>query len=309
VTVRGGAGSQAARGIRAAQYGLLINLLLAIAKLVAGLVGNAYALVADAIESMADVFGSIVVWGGLAISVRPPDADHPYGHGRAEPIAAAAVALTLLGAAIGIVIEAWSSIGTVQDPPAPWTLLVLVGVVIVKWTLAQRMQMVAADIRSSAVRADAWHHLGDAVTSAAAFVGISLALIGTRFWNDPRWAAADDWAAIAASGVIAWNAAALLVPALNDLMDRMPGDDIVSPVRTAAQSVSGVMGVEKLFVRKTGLTYRVTIHVEAEPTMSLLDAHELAHRVQDAIRETIPAVQSAVVHMEPFGRDRQRTTS
>ena len=289
------------RGIRAAQLGLLVSIVLAVTKLVAGIAGNAYVLVADAVESMGDVFGSLAVWGGLAIAAQPPDADHPFGHGKAEPLAAAAVALAMLGAAIGIVVQAIDAIRTPNEPPAWWTLLVLVAVIIVKWTLARWVRAVGDDIGSAAVRADSGHHLSDAVTSAAAFVGIALALIGTHVWKSPAWGAADEWAALVAAGVIGWNGVQLLKPALNDLMDRMPGPDILTPVRMAAESVHGVMGVEKLHVRKTGLTYRVTIHVEAAPQMPLVDAHELAHRVQHAIRLAVPAVESALVHMEPFG--------
>jgi cation diffusion facilitator family transporter len=288
------------RGIRSAQVGLLVNAFLAGVKLVAGLVGNSYALVADAVESTADVLSSVVVWGGLAIAAQPADDDHPFGHGKAESLAAAAVALVLVGAAVGIGIEAIQGIRSPQAPPAAWTLPVLVTVVLVKALLSRRVQRVASAIGSNAVQADAWHHLSDAVTSAAAFVGISLALWGTRVLGDPRWAAADDWAALAASAVIGYNGITLLRPALNDLMDRMPGPDVVNPVRRAAESVPGVLAVEKLYARRTGLAYRVTIHVQAEPSMPLDDAHALGHRVTDAIRAAVPQVDSVLVHMEPY---------
>lgn len=291
--------ASARRGIRAAQLGLLIGITLAVVKLVAGITGNAYVLVADAIESMADVFGALVVWGGLAIAAQPPDADHPYGHGKAESLAAAAVALTMLGAAIAIVVEAAQAIRTPHPSPAAWTLLVLVATMLIKWMLSRWVRRVGDEIDSQAVRADSWHHLSDAVTSAAAFIGIALALLGSRVWQSPRWAVADDWAAIVAAIIITGNGISLLGPALNDLMDRMPGDEIVLPVRRAAESVGGVLAVEKLHVRKTGLVYRVTIHVEADPRMPLRDAHHLAHQVQDAIRLAVPSVQAALVHMEP----------
>lgn len=290
----------AQRGIRAAQTGLLVSIVLAVAKLVAGVTGHAYVLVADAIESMADVFGSLAVWGGLAIAAQPPDADHPYGHGKAEPLAAVAVGLTMIGASVAIVVEAIAAIHAPGEPPAAWTLMVLVAVVVVKFTLSRWVRSVGDSIDSAAVRADSWHHLSDAVTSAAAFIGISLALVGTRWWHSPGWHTADDWAALAAAAVIAWNGVMLVRPALHDLMDRMPDDTVVAPVRRAAEQVGGVMAVEKLHVRKTGLMYRVTIHIEAEGSMSLTDAHELAHRVQAAIQQAVPSVQAALVHMEPY---------
>ena len=294
------------RGIRAAQLGLLANAVLAAVKLVAGIVGNSYALVADAIESMADVVGSIIVWRGLAVAALPADDDHPFGHGKAEAIAAAAVAVLLLGAAVGVASEAVREIRTPHQPPAAWTLLVLGLVILAKWVLARRVDAVGADIGSTAVRADAWHHLSDALTSTAAFIGISLALIGGRLSDDPRWSSADDWAALIAAGVIAWNGWRLLHPALHDLMDRMPSDDVVLPVRDAARGVPGVLGTEKLHVRKVGLGYQVVIHVQADGDMTLDEGHALAHRVQDAVRQAAPHVHAVLVHMEPFDPARAR---
>jgi len=282
-------------GIRAAQAGMLINATLAIAKLIAGLVGNAYALVADAIESTADIFASVIVWRGLAIAALPADEDHPFGHGKAEPLAAAVVSVMLIGAAIGIALEAASEIRHPHHTPAPWTLVVLVVVMFVKTLLSRRVKAVAVDLGSSAVKADAFHHLSDAITSSAAFVGISIALIG-----GPGWESADDWAAIVAAGIIAYNGVAMLRPAFNDLMDRMPGEEVVAPVRRAAEAVPGVLAIEKLYVRPMGTSFRVTVHVQAEPTMPLHDAHVLGGRVRRAIREAVPRVQDVLVHMEPF---------
>lgn len=290
----------ARRGIRAAQIGLFINALLAAIKLVAGVVGHAYALVADAVESTADIFSSLVVWGGLAIAALPADEDHPYGHGKAEALAGAVVSLMLLAAAAGIVIEAVREILIPHHAPAPWTLGVLVGVMIVKWLLARRVRALGSDIGSTAVQADASHHLSDAITSAAAFVGIGIAVVGTRLSGAPGWAAADDWAAILAACVIAYNGANMLRPALHDLMDRMPGDEVVRPVRAAASGVPGVLAIEKLHVRKTGLHYRVTVHVQADPSMSLDAAHRLGGCVKGAIMEAVPRVSYVLVHMEPF---------
>ncbi|HET7550764.1 MAG TPA: cation diffusion facilitator family transporter [Gemmatimonadaceae bacterium] len=288
------------RGIRSAQLGMLINAVLAITKLVAGLVGNTYALVADAVESTLDIFSSFIVWAGLAIAARPADADHPYGHGKAESVAAVGVSFMLIGAAIGIALQAVREILTPHKTPAPWTLGVLVGVMVIKWVLSRRVHAVGAEIGSTAVRADAWHHMSDALTSAAAFVGISVALVGSRLGGGSGWASADDWAALFASAVIAFNGIAMLQPALNDLMDRMPGEEIVGPVQRAVRSVSGVLATEKLGVRKAGMTYLVTIHVQADPSLSLHDAHILAGKVKSAIRAAVPQVESVLVHMEPF---------
>ena len=283
------------RGIRSAQLAILVNTALAITKLVAGLVGHAYALVADAIESTADIFSSTIVWGGLRVASRDPDDAYPFGYGKAEPLAAAVVSLMLVGAAAGIALEALSEIRTPHHAPAPWTLGVLVSVVGVKWLLSRRVHAIGVDIDSTVVKADAWHHMSDAVTSAAAFIGISIAL-----WGGPGWESADDWAALAASGVIAYNGVNMLRPALHDLMDRMPGPDVIEPVRNAAAGVPGVRATEKLFIRRSGLGYRVTLHVQADAGMSLRDAHVLSGAVKAAIRHAVPQVQYVLVHMEPF---------
>lgn len=288
------------RGIRATQLAILINACLAITKLVAGVVGNTYALVADAVESTADIFSSTIVWGGLRVASRDPDDAYPFGYGKAEPLAASVVSLMLLGAAVGIALQAVREIRTPHLSPAPWTLGVLIGVVLVKWTLSRRVRAVGTDIGSIAVKADAWHHMSDAVTSAAAFVGISIAL-----WGGPGWESADDWAALLASGVIALNGVGMLRPALHDLMDRMPGPEVVVPVREAAESVPGVLATEKLALRRSGIGFRVTIHVQTDPEMPLREAHVLSGKVKGAIRAAVPQVQSVLVHMEPF-EDRQQ---
>lgn len=285
----------ARRGIRSTQFGILANTTLAVVKLIAGLLGNSYALVADAVESTADIFSSLIVWGGLRLSVRDPSEQYPFGYGKAEPLAATVVALMLLAAGVGIAVEAVSEIRTPHHAPAPWTLAVLVVVVIAKMVLSRRVGEVGVAIDSTAVRADAWHHLSDALTSAAAFVGISIALVG-----GPGWESADDWAALAASAIIVFNGASILRPALADLMDRMPGPEVVDAVRRVAIDVSGVRAIEKLAVRKSGIVYRVIIHVQADASLSLHDAHVLGGRVRSAIRTAMPQVQDVLVHMEPF---------
>jgi cation diffusion facilitator family transporter len=288
---------QSRRGIRSAQIAILVNACLAIAKLAAGVIGHTYALIADAVESTADIFASTIVWGGLRVASRDPDDAYPFGYGKAEPLAGAVVALMLLAAAVGIALKAVSEIRTPHLTPAPWTLAVLVVVVIVKWTLSRRVQAVGADIGSTAVKADAWHHMSDAVTSAAAFVGISIAL-----WGGPGWESADDWAALLASGIIVFNGVRMLRPAVYDLMDRMPGAEVVDQVRRAAERVAGVLATEKVAVRRSGMGYQVTIHVQADPTLRLDEAHALSGAVKAAIREAVPQVQYVLVHMEPYER-------
>ena len=287
-------------GVRVVQTGLVVNAALAAIKLAAGIIGNTYALVADAIESGADVFASIIVWSGLTIAAQPADDDHPYGHGKAEALAAAVVSIMVLGAAVGIVVEAIRGIRAPRAYPAPWTLAVLVGVVIIKWILSRRVKAVGTATNSTAVEADAAHHISDAITSGAAFIGISVAVVANRVGAGQQWAAADDWAALVASSVVAYNGLSLLRASGHDLMDRMPGEAVTLPIRQTAERLPGVLAVEKLHVRKAGPKYRVTIHVQAARNLPLEEAHELGARVKYAILATHPLVQSVLVHMEPY---------
>lgn len=283
------------RGVRSAQLGMVTNAILALVKLLAGVFGHSYALIADAVESSADIFSSLIVWGGLRIASRDPDDDYPFGYGKAETVASFTVALMLLGAAVGIAVEAIREIITPHHSPAPWTLVVLVSVVIVKGVLARKVGAVGEEVGSAAVKADAWHHMSDALTSAAAFIGISIAV-----WKGPGWESADDWAALVASMVICYNGIAMLRTSMRDLMDRHPGEDITMPVRRVAESVPGVAAIEKLLVRRSGISFHVEIHVQADPAMSLADSHALGGRVKSTIREAQPRVRGVLVHMEPF---------
>ncbi len=283
------------QGLQSAQLGILVNALLAAIKLVAGVAGNAYALIADAVESTSDILSSLVVLVGLQIAGREPNENYPFGYGRAETLAAGVVALMLIGTAIGISIEAIREIQTPHHAPAAWTLGVLVTVVLVKWLVSRRVQLASDALGSRSLQADAWHHLSDALTSAAAFVGISIAVV-----MGPGWEAADDYAALVAAGVILLNGGLMLRGALQDLMDRTPDADMLSQVRRAAELVPGVLAVEKLAVRRAGLRYFVDIHVQAEPTLPLREAHAIGGRVKAEIRQHVPAVANVLVHLEPF---------
>jgi cation diffusion facilitator family transporter len=282
-------------GIRAAQAGLLVNGVLVLVKLTAGILGNSYALVADAVESSTDLFSSMIVWAGLRVAAAPPDESHPYGHGKAESIAAAIVSLMLLGAAVGIAIAAVREIVQPHHAPMPFTLFVLAGVVLVKEVLFRKVALVGERTGSTAVAVDAWHHRSDALTSAAAFVGIATAL-----WGGPGWEAADDWAALVASVIIFANGVRFMRAALDDLMDRTADAGILETIDGAARAVDGVLATEKLRVRKLGTNFSVDLHVQADPTLSLHDAHVLSGRVKAAIRAVVPSAHDVLIHMEPF---------
>lgn len=288
------------RGIRATAVGMLINALLASVKATAGVLGHSYALVADAIESAADILTSLIVLLGIRMAGKPADENHPYGHGKFEPLAALVVGLTLMGAAILIAVESASEIITPQHAPEPFTLAVLLGVVAVKELLFRYVVQIGAQVGSIAVRADAWHHRSDALTSAAAFVGISIALIG-----GPGYESADDFGALIAAAIIVVNAFFIMRPALAELIDTAPDPAIARQIREIAQGVSGVIGTHKCHVRKVGFDFFVDLDVLCDPNASIREGHEVAHDVGEVIQETLPFVSKVLVHVEPaddFGR-------
>ena len=294
--------SATTRGIRSAQAGLLINVVLVVVKLIAGIVGNTYALVADAIESSTDVFSSMIVWAGLSIAARPADEDHPYGHGKAEPLAAAVVSILLLGAALGISILAIREIRTPHHTPAPFTLGIAAAVIVVKELLHRRVSKVGADVGGTAVAADAWHHRSDAISSLAAFIGIGIAL-----WGGPGWESADDWAALVAALIAGVNGVRALKPAIANLMDAAPDREMLDRARTAARDVDGIRHIESLNLRSSGLGYFVDLHAQADSSLTLEEAHVLSGKIKAAICSEIPEVVKVLVHMEPYRGGELRT--
>ncbi|MEO7297510.1 MAG: cation diffusion facilitator family transporter [Verrucomicrobiota bacterium] len=282
------------RSLQTTFLGMGVNVLLAAAKLTAGILGNSYALIADAVESLADIFSSIIVWRGLVLASEPADENHPYGHGKAEPIAAAIVSTILLVAATGICAQAVRQMFSPHAGPAKFTLLVLGLTILVKEFLFRFVSRTGNEIDSSVVQADAWHHRSDAITSFAAAIGISVALVGGKGFES-----ADSIAAIVAAFIIAWNGWKLLRPALDELMDTAPNKSFNAQVEKIACEISGVNAVEKCIVRKMGFHYFVDMHVEVDPHMTVQQAHEIAHRVKDEVRRLLPTIRDVLVHIEP----------
>lgn len=286
-------GPAVSRTVRLALAGLLVNFALAGVKLAAGVFGHSGALVADGIESLADILGSVVIWGGLHISARPADESHPYGHGKAEALAALVVAGMIVGAAVWIAVEAIQQITTPHEMPARFTLVVLLAVVVIKEALFRMARHAARESHSGAGQADAGHHRSDAITSAAAFVGISIAI-----YAGPGYEPADDWAALLASAVIFYNGVRLAINPVRELLDT--GEPHVGSEATAiALSVPGVRNVQKALVRKIGPGYWIDMHVRVDPLMTVFDAHALSHRVKDAVRAAMPWVRDVLIHIEP----------
>jgi cation diffusion facilitator family transporter len=282
------------RGIQSTLIGILASILLAFIKAAAGIVGNSYALIADAIESISDVFTSIIVLMGLRIASKPADRDHPYGHGKAEPIAAIIVSLALFGAAVIIIIQSIHEIITPHHAPASFTLIVLVAVVLIKESLFRFVLKIGTSVESLVIKNDAWHHRSDAITSTAAFIGISIALIGGKGYEE-----ADDWAALLASGIIIFNAYKLLLPGIMEIMDTAPHPLIIEEVKNIAKEVDGVIDLDKCFVRKMGLVFYIDIHVIVDGKISVSKGHYIAHQVKDKLIESNPKITDVLVHIEP----------
>lgn len=293
-TATGEAERDRARGRRSTLLGLLVNAVLVVVKVAAGLLGHSSALIADGIESTTDIFSSLIVWRGLVVSGRAADARHHFGYGKAEAVASAVVSMMLLAAAGGIAVQALRELVTPHDAPAGFTLVVLAVVIVVKELLFRRVVAVGDAIGSTAVKVDAWHHRSDAITSAAAFVGIAIAVVG-----GPGWAAADEYAALVAAVIIAVNGVRFLRVAVADLMDRAPDADVLEAIRRTAGSVDGVLGIEKVLARRVGMGYHVVMHVEADPALPLHDAHVLGGKVRRTLTRQLPFVVDAVIHMEP----------
>ena len=282
-------------GIRSVKHGILANIILAIVKGLVGVFGHSFALIADAIESLADVFTSIVVWIGLKTASKAPDEDHPYGHGRAEPLAGIVVAASLIAAAILIAIESIHLIMTPHQGPKWFTLVVLIFIIFIKEWLFRYVQKTANDIGSVSVRGDAWHHRSDALVSLTAAIGISIALIGGKGYES-----ADDWAALIAAVIIVYNAYLIFKPAFEEVMDKAVSEDIVREIRHLAKQVAGVEDIEKCLVRKSGFEYFVDIHIVVDGDLPVREGHRIGHEVKDFIMRHKPLVFNVLTHIEPL---------
>ena len=280
--------------IKATYFSLIGNTLLAIIKGVAGFFGNSYALIADAIESTTDIFSSFLVLFGIKYSNRPADDNHPYGHGRAEPLITFLVVGFLITSATIIAYESISNIGTPHNLPKPWTLIILFFIIIWKEISFRLVIKKSKETNSSSLKADAWHHRSDAITSIAAFIGISIALILGKGYES-----ADDWAALFASGFILYNSYLIFRPALGEIMDEHLYDDLILDIRQVSHKVDGLIDTEKCFIRKAGMKYHVDLHAIVNANISVKEGHDISHKLKDTLREQIPQLGHVLIHIEP----------
>lgn len=280
--------------IRTSYFSVIGNTSLALIKGLAGFFGNSYALIADAIESTTDVFSSLLVLFGLKYAKRPADENHPYGHGKIEPLITFLVVSFLVTSATIIAYESIQNIQTPHKAPESWTLIILVGIILWKEISFRIVLKKSKETNSSSLKADAWHHRSDAITSVMAFVGISIALIFGEGYET-----ADDWAALLASGFIIYNSYLIFRPALGEIMDEHLYDDLLEEIRKESLEVQGVLGTEKCFIRKAGTSYHVDLHAIVEGELSVREGHEIAHCLKDHLRAKIPNLGHVLIHIEP----------
>ena len=280
--------------IKATYFSIIGNTSLAIVKGLAGFFGNSYALIADAIESTTDIFASFLVLFGIKYSNKPADDNHPYGHGRAEPLITFLVVGFLITSATIIAYESIQNIGTPHELPKSWTLYILGAIIIWKEYSFQLVMKRSKETNSSSLEADAWHHRSDAITSVAAFLGISIALYFGKGYES-----ADDWAALFASGFILYNSYKIFRPALSEIMDEHLYDELVEEIRVVSLTVSGVIDTEKCFIRKAGMQYHVDLHARVEGTITVRKGHDIAHDLKDTLRAQIPSLGHVLIHVEP----------
>lgn len=282
------------KGIKTAYFSVIGNTLLAIIKGLAGFFGNSFALIADAIESTTDIFSSTLVLLGLKYAKRPPDKNHPYGHGKIEPLITFLVVGFLISSALLIAHQSIENISTPHKAPESWTLIIL-GLIIIWKEISYRIVVKKGkEIQSSSLRADAWHHRSDAITSVTAFVGITIAIIFGEGYET-----ADDWAALAASGFILYNSYKIFRPALSEVMDENHHDGLIDEVRKVSLTVDGIVATEKCYVRKAGMRYHIDLHAVVNGNISVREGHELSHRLKDTLRENLPNLGQVLIHIEP----------
>ncbi|NPD87029.1 cation transporter [Lentimicrobium sp. L6] len=280
--------------IRTTYFSIIGNAALALIKGLAGVFGNSYALIADAIESTTDIFASFLVLLGFKYAKRPADENHPYGHGKIEPLITFGVVAFLVVSATIIAYESIQNIQTPHKIPKSWTLIVLGLIIVWKEISFQIVIRKSKQTKSSSLKADAWHHRSDAITSIMAFIGISIAIIFGKGYET-----ADDWAALFASAFILYNSYLILRPALGEVMDEQLYDDLILEIREKSIEVKGVLDTEKCFIRKSGMKFHVDLHAIVNSEITVKSGHEIAHKLKDYLREEIPNLGHVLIHIEP----------
>ena len=271
----------------------LAGVVIAGAKIWIGLAAGSTAVTSDGVEALADVVSSAVVYAGLWLASKPPDAEHPYGHGRYETIAGLAVGGLLFLTASAIFMRSFSGLGA-SEPVRAFALYPLVGAAIVKIALATIKFRRGRRMASLALRADAWHDVTDLISTSVAFIAVVFTLA-----NPVRFAAADKVGGLVIGVIVFLLAFRLARYTIDQLVDTMPDAARMEEIRAVALKVPGAMGIEKCFARRTGLKYHVDLHLEVDPDMTVRESHQIATRVRIEIKETLGWVADVLVHVEP----------
>lgn len=285
----------------AALLGLLVNLALGLVKLVGGLVASSFALISDAVNSLGDVLASGVLVFALRLAQRPPDAEHPYGHTRAEAIAASNIALLVIVSALWVGWEALGRIAVRHPIPPGWTLGIAAANILIKEALYRYNMRIGRRTGSAALIANAWDHRSDALCSLAVLVGL-----GVVYGGGPRYIWADEAAALVVVAAILWSASRVFRDSASELMDVQAAEDLVRRIGAEARAVSQVRGVETLWVRKSGLEYFADIHIEVDPLLTVAEGHRIGHLVKDRLLAEFPSLRDVLVHLEPHPHARDR---
>lgn len=280
--------------IRTTYFSIASNTGLAVIKAIAGIFGNSFALIADAIESTTDIFSSLLVLFGFKYAKRPADENHPYGHGKIEPVITFLIVCILVISASFIAHQSIVNIQTPHSAPKAWTLLLLGAIICWKEVSFRIVIKRSKETNSTSLKADAWHHRSDAITSVMAFLGISIALIFGEGFE-----IADDVAALLASAFILYNSYLIFRPALAEIMDENLYDELIEEIREVSMTVEGILGTEKCFIRKTGMKYHVDLHAIVNGKISVTEGHNLAHKLKDTLRSQIKNLGHVLIHIEP----------
>ena len=288
-------------GRRLALLSTAIGTLLAIVNIAVGLLAHSTALVSDGFENGADVISSGIVFFGLLLASRPPDQNHPYGHGRYETLAGLAVGGLLLLTGVGIFWRSFETLDRLQTPQM-FALYPLYVAAVVKMVLAVAKKRVGRRIGSSALEADAWHDITDLLSTAVAFCAIGLALL-----NPIRFGAADHVGGMLIGLIVVFVAVRLVWNTVAYLTDTMPGHELMEQIRPVALTIPGAMDIEKCYARRTGMKYHVDLHLEVDPELTVRASHEIARTVKNTIRARFDWVEDVLIHVEPFtGRHLRR---
>jgi cation diffusion facilitator family transporter len=279
---------------RTALAGLAINLTLGVVKLFGGIFGSSFALISDAVNSIGDSLGSVIVLFALRVAQKPPDPDHPYGHTRAEAVAGLSVAWLISFSAMTVGWEAVSHMFDRHSAPATWTLWIAAANVVIKEVLYRVNKSIGERIGSQSLVANAWDHRSDALCSLAVVVGIAAVR-----WGGSRFIWADEVAALFVVAAILWSAYHLLRNNAAELMDQQADDEMVDAIRRQALRVAGVRAVEKLRVRRSGMEYFADIHVEVDPQTTVEHGHKIGHDVKSQLVKEFTALRDVLVHLEP----------